>query len=82
MLYGSSTTWFQTSRYCRAKVDLIRSVEFDTVVARRLKQAFAVCTLHSCFSPIVEFLMLDVIIPLLLNLVAESLIFTPARYNK
>ena len=52
------------------------------VVARRLKQAFAVCTLHSCFSPIVQFLMLDVIIPLLLNLVAESLIFTPARYNK
>ena len=39
VLHGSSTTWFQKSRYYRAKVDLIRSIEFGTAVARRLKRA-------------------------------------------
>ena len=40
MLHGSSTTWFQTSHYCRAKVEFnsIR-IEFGTVVARPLEQA-------------------------------------------
>ena len=43
MLHGSSTTWFQTSRYCRAKAEFnsINCVRYgpDTAVARRLKRA-------------------------------------------
>ena len=42
VLHGSSMTCFQTSRYCRAKVNLIWSIEFGTAVARRLKQALCV----------------------------------------
>ena len=38
MLHGSSTTWFQTLRYCRAIVEF-NSIEFGTAIARRLKRA-------------------------------------------
>ena len=37
VLHGSNATWFQTSRYCRGKVEFIRSIELGTAVARRLR---------------------------------------------
>lgn len=41
-LHGSSTTWFQTPCcHPKLKSDLIRSIKTDTVVERRLKQAFS-----------------------------------------
>lgn len=55
-LHGSSTTWFQSPCCCRPelKSDLIRSIKSDTVVARRLKQAFTnflYVPSRGCFQP-------------------------------
>ena len=51
MLHGSSTTWFQTSRYCRAKVEFnsINWVRHGSSTALNFGGAYSTCVIPQLF---------------------------------